>query len=334
MPKVSIIVPVYNVEKYLHSCLDSILAQTFTDFEAVLVDDGSTDNSGKVCDEYAAKDSRFVVVHKQNEGVAKARITGFEHSKGELISFIDSDDYVSADYLEKLSLPLLKGGADLVSCDYYLVEGNTIKESIGTLTGTWEKEQIRKDFIANHYFYDKLTQGYGMTPFLWTKLVRRKYVFDSLLQGEGMWYAEDQIAVFHILQRCKKMVLIPNRLYFYIQHEGQAIKKYDMSLWDNLIILMEKYKELDKENISEEGRRIRTWFHLNYTIKQKMVPSLITRNVFCKHLSQVRNHPYMKEFFRPIDINLNYKVHYKSRIQYFLLKYRFYSLLYFFMHHK
>lgn len=94
-PLISIIVPVYNVEPYIRKCLDSILSQTYTNWEAILVDDGSTDQSGAICDEYAKKDARFVVVHKQNEGVAKARITAFEHSKGELITFIDSDDYVS-----------------------------------------------------------------------------------------------------------------------------------------------------------------------------------------------------------------------------------------------
>ena len=99
---ISIILPVYNTEKFLRPCLDSIVAQTFTDFETILVDDGSTDGSGGICDEYAMKDDRFVVVHKQNEGVAMARITGFEHSKGDYITFIDSDDIVNPLYLKKL----------------------------------------------------------------------------------------------------------------------------------------------------------------------------------------------------------------------------------------
>ena len=116
MPKISIIVPVYKVEKYLRRCLDSIVAQTFTNWECILVDDGSPDNSGKICDEYAEEDARFRVIHKQNEGVAKARLTAFENSQGELITFIDSDDYVSELYLEKLSKPILEDNADMVSC--------------------------------------------------------------------------------------------------------------------------------------------------------------------------------------------------------------------------
>lgn len=95
MPTLSIIVPVYKVEPYLHRCVDSILAQTFTDFELILVDDGSPDNCGAICDEYAAKDSRILVIHKENGGLSDARNAGLDIAKGEYIGFVDSDDYIS-----------------------------------------------------------------------------------------------------------------------------------------------------------------------------------------------------------------------------------------------
>ena len=144
MPKVSIIVPVYNGEKFLCRCLDSITAQTFTDFEAVLIDDGSTDQSGNICDEYAAKDRRIVVVHKQNEGVAKARITAFEHCKGELITFIDADDYVAPDYLQKLSKPIIEDDADIVSCEYYILNGSKTIVVNGRITGSFCNDQKKE----------------------------------------------------------------------------------------------------------------------------------------------------------------------------------------------
>ena len=153
-------------------CLDSIVAQTFTDFEAVLVDDGSCDQSGAICDEYAAKDSRFVVIHKQNEGVAKARITAFEHSKGELITFIDSDDYVLPEYLEKMSKPILENNADMVSCEICNVYDGNVVEYAHKLSGSYEGEQL-KDFIANHYYYERGC-GYGMTCYLNTKMIEKK----------------------------------------------------------------------------------------------------------------------------------------------------------------
>ena len=99
-PKISVIVPVYKAEKYLHRCVDSILAQTFTDFELLLINDGSPDNSGVICDEYAQKDNRIRVFHKENGGVSSARNIGLDNAKGEWITFIDSDDYIEQGYFE------------------------------------------------------------------------------------------------------------------------------------------------------------------------------------------------------------------------------------------
>lgn len=322
-PIISIIVPVYNVEKFLRPCLDGIMAQTFTDFEAVIVDDGSTDSSGRICEEYAEKDSRFVVVHKQNEGVAKARITAFKHSKGELITFIDADDYVSPNYLERLSKPIIEEDADMVSCNYYDVLKDVTTEPPERITGSFVKEEI-KDFIAKHYFYEKSTKSYGMTCFLWTKMVRREFVLEAMKQGIGLWYGEDQISVFFMLQHCNKLVLIPDRLYYYVHHEGQAMKKYGMSLWDNLVILMEKYESLDKEGMYKEGRRKRTWRHIDNTIFNKMMKADISKETFCSHLGKVRSTPIIKDFFSPltIDFNLN------ENIKYWLLKLKLFRVFF------
>ena len=117
MPKISVIVPVYKVEPYLHECVDSILAQTFTDFELILVDDGSSDNCGKICDEYAAKDSRIRVIHQENRGVSAARNAALDAAKGEFIAFIDSDDVVNVYYLEVL-LSGMDEDTDIVACKY------------------------------------------------------------------------------------------------------------------------------------------------------------------------------------------------------------------------
>lgn len=323
-PLISIIIPVYNVEDYIRQCLDSILAQTYTNFEAILVDDGSRDCSGRICDEYAEKDSRFVVVHKDNEGVAKARITAFEHSKGELITFIDSDDYVSPLYLEKLSKPIIEEDADMVSCDFYYDKSGKISESTGFLTGIYEGEKL-KDFIANHFFNDKTVRNYGIPCFLWTKMIKRKFVYEGLQNGLGLWYGEDQIAVFSMLLQCKKLNIIPDRLYYYVQHEGQALKKYDYSLWENIFCLMGKYEELDKNGISSSSRRQRTWIHILYTIFSKMIPNIHEGEEFCKHLSKARNNPFLIAFFRPLSISFGVK----DNVKYWFLKLKQYSLFYY-----
>ena len=125
---ISIIVPVYNAEKYLHRCVDSILAQTFTDFELLLINDGSKDNSGKICDEYAAKDPRVRVFHKENGGVSSARNMGLDNAKGEWVTFVDSDDWLVHNIYEKMLHKLVEENADLCLCDINMYWGG---ESFG-----------------------------------------------------------------------------------------------------------------------------------------------------------------------------------------------------------
>ena len=115
---VSIIIPVYNVEKYLAECIESVLKQTYQNIEILLIDDGSPDNSGKICDEYEEKDSRVRVIHKENGGVSSARNVGLEQANGEYITFIDSDDFVSESYIEELYIALENGNSDLAFCKY------------------------------------------------------------------------------------------------------------------------------------------------------------------------------------------------------------------------
>ena len=144
MPKISVIVPVYNTEKYLHRYIDSILAQTFTDFELLLINDGSKDNSGAICDEYAAKDSRVRVFHKENGGASSARNMGLDNAKGKWVTFVDSDDYILPSFLAIYSV-LCKSNADLciqsiipnyeissgykITCSSFNYEGN-VKEAL------------------------------------------------------------------------------------------------------------------------------------------------------------------------------------------------------------
>lgn len=123
MPKVSIIVPVYKAENYLHRCVDSILAQTFTDWELLLVDDGSPDRSGEICDEYASKDARIRVFHKENGGVSSARQKGLDEAVGEYTIHADPDDWVEPMMLEELYKRAKEDDADMVICDYYMNDG-------------------------------------------------------------------------------------------------------------------------------------------------------------------------------------------------------------------
>ena len=122
--EISIIVPIYNVEEYLCKCLDSIVNQTYTDYELILIDDGSTDDSGKIADEYSSKDDRITVIHKKNSGVSDARNRGLENASGKYICFIDADDWIEVSYLEELLLLAKSNDADIAMCSYLKNSGN------------------------------------------------------------------------------------------------------------------------------------------------------------------------------------------------------------------
>ncbi|GMO37902.1 MAG: hypothetical protein Ta2B_17610 [Termitinemataceae bacterium] len=131
MPVISVIIPVYNVEHYLRRCLDSVLAQTFTDFECILIDDGSPDKSPAICDEYAKKDSRFVVIHQANAGVSAARNAGLDIAQGEWITFVDSDDWIEPDMLRVLYQNAVKHQSDVSVCGVQRTDGTETTKNKG-----------------------------------------------------------------------------------------------------------------------------------------------------------------------------------------------------------
>lgn len=206
-PKISIIVPVYNVEPYLEKCLDSLLAQTYPDFEIILVNDASTDNGGKICNAYASRDGRVHAVHfPENRGPSAARNAGVQRAKGAYVSFVDSDDHVEPELLEKLYGCLEQNDADISICGTDGLKGNG---------GT-----------AYLYSVEKTAQCLARrAPFLWTiwgKLfpieLAIKYPF-----AEQAFCCEDLLFFYQILKRVRKVGYVPDQLYHYIYREGSLI---------------------------------------------------------------------------------------------------------------
>ena len=166
---ISVIVPVYNVEKYLSRCLDSIISQTYRKLEIVLVDDGSTDNSSMICDEYAKKDCRITVIHTENHGLSEARNKGIENSHGEYVSFVDSDDYLHKRFLETLLNLVIETGSDLSVCDFVRVDEN----GNGTL---FYDSPIKNEVLTSDEMLEKIinsNQGYKYIV-AWNKLYSKK----------------------------------------------------------------------------------------------------------------------------------------------------------------
>ncbi len=205
---ISIIVPVYKVEPYIRQCVESILAQTYTDFELILVDDGSPDNCGAICDEYAQKDSRVRVVHQQNGGLSAARNAGLDIAKGEYVTFIDSDDFVRGDYLKKMSSALIEAEADISICDMVPFDDGTEPQN-GDESNTIEPNVISgRDACLSIYHMD------GKIPVMaWGKLYRLE-LFDGIRYPNGMIH-EDDATTPKLLYKASKVAVIQSKLYCY-----------------------------------------------------------------------------------------------------------------------
>ena len=211
MPEVSIIVPVYKVEQYLRRCLDSIQNQTFTDWECVLIDDGSPDHSGLICDEYAQRDARFRVIHQANKGVSAARNAGINMARGEWISFVDSDDYLYPDALKDLL------GTVQPKC---LIVGG-IQFSDG------QKKQIYTRHIADiNEYVSKLFQDsdLGYLGYLFPKLYDVSIIKEQNIRfDEAIFYNEDRLFVLQYVLNCTKVIFNDGIAYNYNQRNDSAM---------------------------------------------------------------------------------------------------------------
>lgn len=179
-PIVSVIIPVYNVEQYLKQCLDSVINQTYKNLEIILVDDGSTDNSGKICDEYALKDTRIKVIHKDNGGLSDARNTGLKIATGEYITFIDSDDDIELDMVEYLYSVLIKFNCKMSVCTHNVIKNNRTKKSFN----------LKEDFkLSSFDCIKKMLYHDGTDTSAWAKLYK-KDLFENIMYPKGKLFED------------------------------------------------------------------------------------------------------------------------------------------------
>lgn len=221
-PVLSVIVPVYNVEEYLSRCIDSILSQTFTDFELILVDDGSQDRSGEICDEYAQKDSRVKVVHKTNGGQSSARNRGLDLAQGTYIAFVDSDDYISRNcYEDNMKILLNDKTIDILEFPIYIEEGQSIK--LFPIPGYKSDRSLheKKDIFL---FWSN--EGIGVRGFVWQNIYKRD-IWNTVRFVENVDF-EDCLIQSVILDKVSHVFLSGFGKYFYVQREGSILH----SKWD------------------------------------------------------------------------------------------------------
>lgn len=237
MPIISVIIPVYNVEKYLCQCLDSVINQTYKNLEIILVDDGSTDDSGKICNEYAKRDRRIIVVHKNNGGLSDARNAGIDICKGEYVSFVDSDDWLDLDMYEIFISKIIEHNADIVSCGYVLEFAN--KKFNCNLANIIIDGN---DKVLQNLFYNK-----NFPNAVWGK-VYNKNIFEKLRFPIGKIY-EDMLIKYDILKKSQKVVILKSTFYHYRQRSNSIMNDINIEKIKEKIAVCEIIiKKIKKEN--------------------------------------------------------------------------------------
>ena len=232
-PLISIIVPVYNAELYLEKCIESICNQSYTNIEVILVDDGSPDHCGDMCDRFAERDSRITAVHQANGGQAKARNVGIDLSKGELLLFIDSDDYISMYMLEHLYNRIKEDQSDLAVCGY------TFLDETGEELGTY----VLRDSVQSGF--ETLEMAYGENGFLLNSIIVNKLykrtLFNNIRFPEGR-LQEDEATVYKLIDQSLKVSILSEPLYYYVEHPNSTMtSKYSVRRLDGIEACYERY---------------------------------------------------------------------------------------------
>ena len=239
MEKVSIIIPVYNVEKYLEECVQSVQNQTHENLEIILVDDGSSDRSGKICDSLANNDERILVFHTKNQGVSAARNHGLSHASGKYVAFVDSDDLVESDYIEKLYGEIEKDETvGLVVCDYKMKTDDNFFEVAPKNKKTKYCVKDEKDFF-NLY-------EYSLTPSVWAKLFIKEKITDGF--DENLNYGEDDLFILDYLKNIDNIVFVNKPLYVYRNDSRETLTT---KAYKNLLEIFEKLQPKREEAISK-----------------------------------------------------------------------------------
>ena len=261
-PLISVIVPVYNVQEYLEKCVNSLLEQTYKNLEIILVDDGSTDQSGILCDKMSEKDNRILVIHKNNGGLSDARNVGIDRARGKYLYFVDSDDYISDNILQKLYDKLELEKADLALCGISFVdeEGKIIKEVLPSSLNddVWNEEQFWQKYYTGT---DNICNVVA-----WNKLYRRN-LFKLERYDVGKLH-EDEYICHRIISSCSRISIVNEALYYYLQRSnsimgrGKSVTNY-FCILEAYLYRFEYFKKLGYIHLTEYAL-----FDISYILSQ------------------------------------------------------------------
>lgn len=245
MPAISVIVPVYRAENLLAKCVESILGQSFGDFELILIDDGSPDQSGALCDQFARQDERVRVIHQANGGVSAARNAGMAAAQGDFLAFCDADDYLALNALERLYTAAAENGADTAGCGHYYIwpDGRTQEERGALPAGTYGPEQLRAG-IVEPLLGRRLDFGSGVfNGFVVRFLYSRTVIQSNDISFEGA-YLEDELFLMEYFLHAEKLAMVDDPLYYYLQNPASVTRSYLPGYMDVFSRCMERKRAL------------------------------------------------------------------------------------------
>lgn len=277
---ISVIVPVYNVEKYLPKCIESIMAQTYTDLEILLIDDGATDSSGAICDEYARRDERIRVIHKENGGLSDARNRGIEEARGEYIGFVDSDDHIAPDMYEELYGLICRYGVSMSACDVCDVREGTEPAP----TTKMERELLADREEAMRIVLDgRINYAYA-----WNKLYHRD-LFESIRYPVGK-YIEDFFVILPLIEKAGRVAFSPRQMYYYLHRENSIMtsvfskKHYDCieAHEQNYTFICQKYPSLEK------NARMRLYWSRFFVLDKMLLSPDVTKEEYMPLVRYIR----------------------------------------------
>lgn len=309
--KISIVLPCYNVGKYIRRGLDSILAQTLQEWEAILVDDGATDDTGKICDEYAAKDNRFHVVHTKNQGVVKARNTGMQYAQGELLYFMDPDDWIEPECFSKCYETYKQHDCDIVCFGLKWVYSNRISEKQNKFC-IYTGSEIWKEFTCpqvgfsqkalNAFYAGESIWNYRKTGQVWRYMFKNSFVKKNSLQFININMYEDVLFMVIATYKAKMVASIPYNFYNYFMRDDGLVKK------EKSIEYIFEYKYKMLEEVKRLRGLIKEFDLHDYYLGSHVLTCLKMALLFSKKLKyyklyhQYVSHPEVQESIRKVNL--------------------------------
>jgi glycosyltransferase involved in cell wall biosynthesis len=296
-PLISIIIPVYNVEKHLTHCINSVLSQSFTAFECILINDGSSDKSSLICDEYVKKDSRINVIHKVNGGASSARNAGLDIAQGEWITFIDSDDWVEENYLLLLYKNVIENNCDMSICGYKSINGKVgLLDKNKPFPLMFFNQISAKKTLFEHKYFGTAT---------WCKLVKKQIIFDNNIRFDNkIEVCEDGLFWFQIIDKLQKIVYDSTPCYNYLIHENSITNS--SAKFDNY----KSHFAATRKMLYIEKNKSVIWGIKSYNAqiaKNICINLLKSNNSQKKIYNFYRFHLFLSIFYLLFDIKKNYK---------------------------